>query len=83
MEIPIMIWLYTAQKWLYKLGYQYKNIYKDMFINRHEQSNIIKNYKVFFNKIKKLKPYIIEFDKDSIIKYKVYFSNCIVKGNNW
>ena len=54
-----------------------------MFINRHEQSNIIKNYKVFFNKIKKLKPYIIEFDKDSIIKYKVYFSNCIVKGNNW
>lgn len=35
-KILIMICLYIAQKWLYKLRYEYKNIYKDIFINRYK-----------------------------------------------
>lgn len=36
-----------------------------------------------FSKITKdLKPYIIEFKKDGIIKLKIYSNNCKVKGPN-
>lgn len=36
----------------------------------------------FFKKIEELKSYIVEFDKNSAIKPKVYPSNCTVRGNN-
>ena len=42
-ETPIMIQSYTTQRWLCKLEYEYKDIYKDVFIHRHEQSDIIED----------------------------------------
>lgn len=51
-----------------------------MFIDRHKQSDIIKDYKNFSKKIKKLKLYIIEFEKDDIIKKNIYLLDCIVKS---
>lgn len=54
-----------------------------MFINGHEQSNVVENHKIFLNKIKELKPYIVEFNKDGTIKTKIYFLDYIVKGKNW
>ncbi len=54
-----------------------------MFINRYEQSDVIEDCKVFLNKIKELKPYIVELDEDNIIKPKVHPLDCAVKGNNW
>lgn len=54
-----------------------------MFIDRYEQSDIIEDRKVFLNKIEELKPYIVEFDKDSTIKPKVCPLDCVVGGNNW
>lgn len=74
-EIAIMICLYITQKKLYKLRYEYKNIYKNIFIDKYKQSNIIKVYKIFWNKIKKLKLYIVKFNKNNIIKPKIYSSN--------
>ncbi len=53
-----------------------------MFINGHQQLGVIEDCKIFFNKIEKLKPYIVEFDKDGVIKPKVYALDCIVGGNN-
>lgn len=35
-EIPIVIYLYIAQKWLYKVKYKYKNIYKNVFIDKYK-----------------------------------------------
>ena len=53
-----------------------------MFINGHEQSDVVKDRKVFLNKMEELKPYIVEFDEDGAIKPKVYLLDCIIRGND-
>lgn len=73
-----MICSRIAQKWRYKLKYEYKDVHKDMFINRHERPDIAKDYKVFLEKIEKLKSYMMEFDENNKIKPKVYLLDCIV-----
>lgn len=60
----------------------YKNICKEVFVDRHEQSNVVEDCANFLKKIKELKSYMIEFFKDGAIKPKVYPSDCIVKGEN-
>lgn len=75
----IVISLYTAWRWLYQLGYKYKDLYKDIFVNGHEQSNIVNNCKNFLKKIEEFKPYVMKFEKDDIMKLKVYPSSCIIK----
>lgn len=52
---PIVICSRTAWKWLDKLGYRYKNMCKDMFVNRDEQANVVKDCKNFFKKLEELK----------------------------
>lgn len=76
-----MIYSRMAQKQLYKLKYEYKNVYKDILINEHEQPDIVEDYRVFSNKIKELKLYIVEFDKNSAIKLKIYLSDYVVRSN--
>lgn len=52
-------------------------------MNKYEQSDIVEDHSNFLNKrIKKLKRYIVEFNKDSTIKLKVYLSNYIIKSKN-
>lgn len=80
-DTPIVSCSRTAQRWLCKLGYEYKDVHKDVFINRYEQPNIVEDCRVFLNKIKELKPYIVEFDKNGAIKLKTYSSDCAIKGN--
>ena len=77
-----MIRSYTASNWLQKLSYQYKNIYKDVFIDRYKQPDIVGDCKIFLEKIEKLKLYTVEFDNNSIIKAKVYSLYCKVRGYN-
>lgn len=77
-----MICLCIAQRWLYKLGHKYKDVHKDVFINRHKQPDVIEDCKVFLEKLEELKPYMVEFNKNDIMKTKVYLSNCIIRGNN-
>ena len=81
-KTPIIICLYTAQRWLRKLGYEYKDLRKDMFTNGHERSNIVKDCKKILKKIEKLKLYMIEFKKDSAMKAKTYFSDYTVRRPN-
>lgn len=57
--------------------------YKNMFIGRYKQPDIVEDCKVFLEKIEKLKPYIIEFNKNSIIKSKFYLLDYMVRDNNW
>ncbi len=35
-EIPIMIQSRIARNWLCKLGYEYKDVRKDVFVDGHE-----------------------------------------------
>lgn len=53
-----------------------------MFIDKYKQSDIIENCSNFLKKIEKLKLYMVEFDKDSTIKPKIYLSDYTVKGEN-
>lgn len=80
-ETLIVICLYTASKKLCKLRYKYENLHKDVFIDRYKQLNIVEDYKVFLNKIKEFKPWIIKFNKNDIIKFKTYLSDYIVEDN--
>lgn len=83
METPIVICLRTARKWLCKLGYENKNICKNIFVDRHKQCDIVKDYKNFFKKIKELKSYIIKFEENKIMKLKIYPFNCIFGRDNY
>lgn len=77
-EIPILIWLHTACNWLRKLGYEYKNIRKDIFVDGHKRLDIMENWKNFLQKMEELKPYIVEFDKNCAMKPKIYPVDCAV-----
>lgn len=77
-----MIHLRTARKWLCKLGYKYKDIHKDVFIDEHERPDVVEDCEVFLEKIEELKSYMVEFDENSAMKPKVYPSDCAVEGNN-
>lgn len=78
-----MICSRTAQKLLFKLRYEYKNVYKDLFINENERPDVVEDCNVFLEKIEQLKPYMVEFDKNKAMKPKVSTSNCAVGDNNW
>lgn len=49
-----------------------------MFIDKHDQANVIEDHMNFFKRLKELKLYIVEFEKDDIIKLKIYLANCVV-----
>lgn len=58
----------------------YKKICKNIFINGHKQLDMVKDQNCFLTKIKKLKLYIVEFNKDGAIKMKDYLVNCKIRG---
>lgn len=82
MKILITIFLQTTQTWLYKLKYIYKDVRKNVFVHKYKQSDMVEDYIHFLKKMEKLKLYMIEFNKDSTIKLKVYHFNCVVEGKN-
>lgn len=82
-EVLIVIQLHTTYNWLYKPRYKYKNIYRNVFVDRHKQSDVNEDQKNILYKIEKLKFYIIDFNKNDIMKLKVYLVDYVVKENNW
>lgn len=68
----------TACNWLYKFGFEYKNIKKYVFIDKYEGPDIVEDYDKFLNIIKNLKLYLIEFEEDRLIKTKNYLDNYTV-----
>lgn len=70
-----------ARKWLYKLEFKYKDAEKDVFVDRHEQLNVVKDHENFINTIKDLKPYLVEFKEDGSIKTKNHQDDYTLKGD--
>lgn len=81
--ILVIIQLHIVGRWLCKLRYRYKDVCKDMLIDKHEQPDVIGDYKVFLNKIEELKSYIVEFNKSDVIEPKIYLIDYIIEDNNW
>lgn len=67
----MIIYLYTVQKLLGWLNYDYNNLYKNILIDKYGQLDIVKDCKIFLKKIEKLKLYRIEFEENSIMKKRI------------
>ena len=72
----ISIYLRTAWRWLYNLGYKYKDVRKDVFVDGHEWFDVVEDCINFLRRMEELKPYMVEFDENSTMKPKVYPSDC-------
>ena len=79
-ETPVVIRSCKAQTWLYKLGFVYKEMGKDVFVDAHEWPDVVEDQNCFLTKIEELKLYMVEFNEDDAMKAKDYPVDCAVKG---
>lgn len=79
-EIPTTIRSRTARRWLGRLGYEYKDVHKDVFIDGHEPSDVVEDRKNFLGRMEELKPYMVEFEENGAMKDKIYPPDCAVHG---
>lgn len=78
-QTPIEIKSRTVCKWLYKLGFKYKNVKKNVFVDKYEQPDVVEDCEKFLNIMKDLKPYLVEFEEDESMKTKNYLNHCAIK----
>lgn len=62
------IWSQTFHQWLCQLEYNWHVIWKEVFINRHEQLDMVEYYHQFLKKMEVMKPYLVKFEEDSSMK---------------
>lgn len=68
MKTSIIIYLCTAWRWLCNLGYECKDERKDVFVDKHKRTDVVEDRKNFLKKIERLKPYMMEFYENSVIR---------------
>lgn len=78
---PITIRSRTARKWLNRLGYKYRYIGKNVFVDGHERLDVVKDRENFLETMKNLTPYLVEFDENGNILPKTYPADCGVGGD--
>lgn len=54
---------------------------KNVFVDKHEQFDVVKDCRNFLIKIEKLKLYIVKFEENGIMKSKAYLFNCTIRRN--
>ena len=55
---------------------------KNIFMNEYKQSDLVEDQINFLQKMGELKPYIVEFDKNGVIKPKAYPADYLMGVNN-
>lgn len=55
---------------------------KDVFIDKYEYLDMMEDQNNFLSRIEDLKLYMVRFEKNSIMKPKIYSFDCAVGGNN-
>jgi hypothetical protein len=70
----------TARNWLKKLGYSWKDVTKDVFVDGHERDDVVRYRKEFLDTMDSLLPFIVEFNEDGTMKEKEYPIGCHVGG---
>lgn len=51
---------------------------KNIFVNGYERPDVVEDQKKFLHKVEELKPYLVEFNEDGIMKEKIYSVDCTV-----
>lgn len=64
------------------LGFEYKDIKKDVFINGYKYLDIIGYHKNYITIINNLKLYLVEFEKNESMKKK-NSDDCIIKRDKY
>lgn len=72
----------TARQWLNRLRYSFQNVKKDVFVDEHERQNVIEDRIKFLKAMADLKPYLVEFEDNDMIKPKLYPKDCQVGKND-
>ena len=70
----------TAQKWLNRLGYKWKEVQKGVFFDGHKREDVIEYQETFLNEMKSLLLYFLEFFEDGKMVPKEYPDNYGVAG---
>lgn len=72
----------TVRNWLYQLGFEYKDVKKDVFVDGHKQPDVVEDPKKFLHQMEELKPYLVKFNEDGTMKEKIYPIDCTVGGSD-
>lgn len=63
--------LRTAQKWLNRLKYKWKEVQKSVFFDGHKQKLVVEYREIFLNEMKSLLLYFVEFSNDKSMLSKI------------
>jgi hypothetical protein len=81
-SIPIKIRSRTARRWLNKLGYRYRSVGKDVFVDGHERPDVVEDREFFLKTLEELEPYLVQFDENGKILDKLWPKDCQVGGDD-
>jgi len=70
----------TARNWLKRLGYNWRDVKKGVFLDGHERDDVVEYRQRFLKDMNGLLPYFVEFAADGTIQDKVYPVDCVVGG---
>lgn len=70
----------TARRWLNRLGYNWQDVKKGVFLDGHEREDVVQYRHEFLKEMKEMQPYLVQFSEDGSMKEKIYPEGCIVNG---
>jgi hypothetical protein len=70
----------TARTWLKRLGYNWQDVKKGVFLDGHERDDVVEYRQKFLEDMHRLLPCLVEFVADGSIQEKVYPADGTVGG---
>jgi hypothetical protein len=70
----------TARRWLNRLGYNWQDVKKGVFLDGHERDDVVEYRQRFLQEMEGLLPYLVKFAEDGSMQEKTYPAGCIVGG---
>jgi hypothetical protein len=70
----------VARRWLRRLGFNWREVRKGIYIDGHERPDVVEYRKNFLDYMHGLGPYLVEFDENGEIKEKQYPPDCYARS---
>ncbi|CAG8457140.1 15938_t:CDS:2, partial [Dentiscutata heterogama] len=65
-DLSLMIYVRTAKKWLKTFGFEYSEVRKEMYMDRHERADVVAYHEKFLKKIEKYEMHMIIFSGENM-----------------